>query len=218
MTDQLQKLYLIFKNSPHGKWIVGFDDYLTLTKLISDHAIKNVLELGTGIGASTAVMALAGAKVTTVEQFEKFVTIAKMLIPKDLQAKIEFYSEDVEVISSIPYQCLERFKKLPKGDWDLLVVDGPGPFEDKNGFLVDLPGGDFVDLLGCTKKGTLFYIDGRKQMVKLIHRFFSKYFDVLENTQNVTLLRRTDYKSNYEDGAIGISDRYHSAYKEQNYL
>jgi protein-L-isoaspartate O-methyltransferase len=218
MKDKLQNLYDIFKFSPHGRWIVDFGDYLTLTKVISDNNIKNVLELGTGIGASTAVMALAGANVTTVEQYDKCVTIAKELIPKDLQERIKFYREDLEVFQPIPFQYFQRFKKLPVGDYDLIVIDGSGPFVDANGFLVDMPGGDFIELIGSTKKGTLFYIDGRKQMVKLMFRFFSKYFDVLENTQNVTLLRRTDYVGKHEDGAIGISDVLHSSFKEQGYL
>ena len=82
---ELRRMYSQFKKYPESQWIIGKDDALNLYKLILKNKPQKILECGTGIGASTAVMALALKKlgagnIISLEQSQKCAEIAKSLI------------------------------------------------------------------------------------------------------------------------------------------
>ncbi len=158
-----------------------------LFKLITDNpSIKRVLDLGTGIGLSSAIAALAlktsgreGCHIETVDQFDKCIRIAKNLIPVDLQAIINFNKAEAVTFESslIPRQVFSVYDRLPEGEFDLIVNDGPSPFMQGEAYL-DLPNGTVVDLLlsDKLKAGTLIAFDGRLTSLSLVERFFSDNF------------------------------------------
>ena len=211
---ELKKLYSIFQESKHGEWIVDFGDYETLGTYIRANKNKRVLELGGGVGCLTALISNsmeADGHVHSVEAFPKCTALAKRLIPEELQHKITFHTQPVAVCSirGIHDRNFLTYKELPEDDYDLVVIDGPGPAymqqgEDKAvGYLFDLPGGDFFHLIDKTKEGTVFYIDGRREMVRVMLRFFSSYFKVIQSTDGVTILMRIGEP---KDGMIEMRD------------
>lgn len=217
--NELEKLYRIFKNSEHGSWICGFDDFQKLHDLLGEIKPKRILELGTGIGAMTAILAAAApeATINTVEQFDKCVQIAKELIPAELQERITFHQETPGIfrVAPIKHQVFQRYEKLPEGEFDFVVIDGPGPFLDMDEYLVDLPGGDFMQAIKQTKPGAHFYIDGRKVMAGLMVRFFSGYLKVISDNSNNTLLKRI----NEVDDSLKVADfKLHHMLEETDYF
>lgn len=197
--DALVSLYSIYKKSPEGHWIIGKNDAIALYEMVKTYRPKNILELGTGIGAATAIMALASdmqTKITTVEQFQKCVDIARDLTPKELQKKITFvyappYAFRDNRVSE--YQFFSGFKMLPtdKGPFDFLLIDGPG-FWVENNRLVKVPNGDFIRLIPYLTPGCKIYIDGRKPALTLYKRFLNPYFRMIEETKKFALLERTN--------------------------
>lgn len=182
----------LFRKTGEAKWAMGFDDCINLSRIIKENKTERVLELGGGIGVSTACIAYSlpeNGHVDTLEQFEKCINIAKRVIPETLKKKITFHYTESVVFEPFKYIHLQKYRFIPEDDWDLVVIDGPAPYLEGD-YIVALHGGDFVELIKKTKPGTLFFIDGRKTMVKLINRFCSKYLEVLESKGH-TLLRRT---------------------------
>jgi hypothetical protein len=196
--NELSSLYKIFRRSPEARWILGRTESLRLYKLIKNHKPKNILELGLGIGASAAIMALASdatAKITNMEQYEKCIRIAKKLIPRELQKKINMvYSEPIAFKndSVSRYQYFSGYKNVPikNGSFDFILMDGPGGFLE-NGQLVKVPNGDVINLLPHMAPGCKILIDGRKSAVEMYTRFLSDYLRTIEATRNYTILERT---------------------------
>ena len=221
MNSELKELYDIFQRSPHGRWIVDFGDYEKLHDLIQSRKPKQILEIGTGIGAATALLAkYSDAQIDTVEQFEKCITIAKDLIPLELQSRINFYQSPCEVfqMEGIPFVFLQRHLTLPVGDYDLVVIDGPGPYKDETGYLVDLPGGDFISFIYTTKPGTIFYVDGRKAMVSLMDRFFSRYLALVDNQAKHALFMRTSAEVPEDRDKLELIDKREDWLRKRGYF
>ena len=89
---KLKDIYNIFASHPEGQWIMEATNAQILYRFVKENKIKKVLDLGTGIGASAAVIALAlkdkgetDFKIDSVEQTKKCVDIAEKLIPEDLK-------------------------------------------------------------------------------------------------------------------------------------
>lgn len=197
--EELKNLYAVFKRHPEAKWIIGKNDALLLYKLIKKYDAKNILDLGTGIGASAAVMALAQApngRVVSVEQFEKCISIANQLIPEALKRKITLlYSETYAFKNDKvgKYLYFSGYKTLPMqfAPFDFVVVDGPGAWLEESQ-LVALPNGDIINLLPHLATGCKVYIDGRKKNVDAYRRFLSPYLKLLEQSGHHTLFERTE--------------------------
>lgn len=200
---ELKNLYLVFKNHPEGKWIIGKNDALLLYKLVKKFSARNVLDLGTGIGASTAVIALAlgdDGRITTVEQFKKCINLAQELIPADLKRKINFIHSDTNAFKNAKiskYLYFSGYKNLPVNlaPFDFVLVDGPGGWLE-DGELVTLPNGDIINLLPYLKTGSKVYIDGRKKNTDLYKRYLSLYLKFLEQIGHNALFERTDKQLN----------------------
>lgn len=190
----LNELYKIFTSSKHSQWIIDAQDVDRLVKVVQLIDAKEILECGTGIGASTAVLAYATkGKVTTLEQYDKCIKIAKELIPQELQGKIEFVKSDPEVYSipEIKYHYFSAYKEIPFKMYDLVFIDGPSPFLEEES-LVNLPNGDIFTLLNNIKPGGYVYVDGRREAVKLMDRHLFPFLEKINQASKFTLYQRTD--------------------------
>lgn len=171
---KLNELRRLFQGA-ESNWIIGLDDCVKLDKIIKKHKIKNILELGTGIGASTLSMAHslpAGGRIDTVEQFEKCIKRAQEIIPQKYKDKIIFHQSEAEIFQPFKYINTLVYKELPKGDWDLIVIDGPSFKMEGDYLITSLPRGDFVKLMNVLKDGVFIYIDGSLITKKLLKRFY----------------------------------------------
>ena len=188
------------------------------------------MELGTGIGCSTEIMAFTcpNASIYTVEQNEKCIELAKQLISEKSKERIYFkYS-----IAGVMYPCFEvnpfiNFLAYSTPyDWrnyDFILIDGPGPLMAKRKdnktnkiwkCLAELPGGDLIFLLSKMQEGTMVYIDKRQVMVNLYRRHLSAYLDLVEKNKDeiiYTLFRRNDKQLNDDLSNFENSDL---AYRE----
>ncbi|MBI2055928.1 MAG: hypothetical protein HYT37_00925 [Candidatus Sungbacteria bacterium] len=208
---KLAEVYAIFKNSPEGEWIIGKNDAAKLYGLLQTYAPQNILELGGGIGASAAIMAIAapGGKITSIEQFEKCIDIAKKLTPPDILKNINFsYSEAHAFKNDLisPYQFFSGYKTLPIQDspFDFVIIDGPGYWLENNQ-LVKLPNGDIINLLPRLAAGCKIYIDGRKQAVGIYKRFLRPYLSLIKENKQYALFERTSTRL-LDIGEIKIED------------
>ena len=221
---ELKKLYWIFESSPESGWILGKTEALTLFKLIKKYRPKNALDLGLGIGASSAIMAYASdedALVTSVEQFPKCIALAKKLIPQNLQRKIGFvfsepYAFKNDLISR--YSYFSGYKNLPveRGFFDFLLIDGPGAWLE-NGQFIKLPNGDLINLLPHLAPGCKILVDGRRSAVELYKRFLTNYLNVIEKDKSYTLMERSSKKLD-GIGSIEIKDVSLEARAKENYF
>jgi hypothetical protein len=182
----IKNLYQYFSTHPEGAWVMNWQNAFELYKFIKSHDVHKVLDLGTGIGLSASVMALAfsekGEKdfhIDSVEQFEKCIKLADELIPEPLRANISLHKANPIVweTEQIPYTSFSIHDKLPEGDYDLIINDGPGPFLE-DGKYIDLPNGTIHKLLleGKIKSGTFIVYDGRLTSLRLIERYFGHNF------------------------------------------
>ncbi len=198
---QLRRVYSIFENSPQGKWIIGKNDVLNLYKLILETKPAKVLELGTGIGAGTAVIAMAlnqlgRGSIISLEQSPEIIEIAQQLIEQPLKERLQIVCAK-PVIFKI--EKLSKWKYFSGYDWlpansdifDFVVIDGPGRWL-QDGELIKLDNGDIVRFLPYFAKGCKIYIDGRRATVEIIKRYLSKYFIVLNDTPVFTLLEKNE--------------------------
>lgn len=188
-TKELRDLYNSFTKSPEAAWIMTFPNAVDLYNFITQCPIKKVLGLGTGIGLSDAIIALAWknkgekeAKLITVEQYDKCIRLAKELIPKELQTYIEFFKSEPTVWANdkLPYLYFSVYKELPsiEGGFDLIINDGPSPFVDAKGYYVDIPNGTIhkLTLEDQIKPGSYVIYDGRVSSINLLERYFDKCY------------------------------------------
>ena len=194
---KLKEIYDIFAKSPEGGWIIGWKEAKKIYHLIKVRDAKNALELGTGIGAAAAIMALAvedSGKVTTIEQKKECLEIAKKLIPDNLQQKISFHlSEPCTFTSPILKQGerISGYKNLPveRGPFDFVLVDGPGSFWE-NGQMNHHPNGDLFNLISHIKLGGIVFVDNRKVALALYLKYLDQYFRPGGSWKNYCILEK----------------------------
>lgn len=206
----VKALHNYFAQHPEAFWIMRWPNAQTLYNFVKKEKPKKILDLGTGIGVSSAIMALAMKdagveeyEIHTVEQTEKCFKLAQELIPEDLRQNIKFYRFDPVIWynSDIPYQSFSTFKELPEGDWDLIINDGPGPFLE-NGHYLDFNNGDVMKMLveGKLKVGVKIFFDGRISTLRSIERYYDKNF-YLCNTPNreYNIIEKKDVPLQFRD-------------------
>lgn len=211
--QDLKNLHKLFSSHPDGKWIIGKREALKIWKLIKENNPSNIIELGLGIGASSAVMALASSKearITSMEQFDKCIKIAEKIFPEELKKKVTFVFSEVagflnpKISKYIYFSGYKNLPVPPATPYDFVVIDGPGAFMDGDEF-VKLPNGDLINLFPYLKTGAKIFVDGRKTSVELYERFLSNYVKVVEREQSYTILERTG-KPAANVGALEIID------------
>lgn len=218
----LKSLYGLFANHPEGQWILKPESAQSLYNFVKTHDVKKVLELGTGIGLSTAIVALAlkekGVKeftIDTVEQYEKCTELAKKLIPEELKTGITFHRIDAVLWETpeIPGQMFANFKELPDGQYDLIVVDGPGPYL-ADGKLVENPNGDVLRLHseGKLPVGALIYFDGRLNALGLLERYYGHNFWLLDGGKS------RSHVIERKDNLVELKDVRLESYKRDGYF
>jgi hypothetical protein len=154
--------------------------------------IKKVLDLGTGIGASVATIALAmqnresgseGCHIDSIEQFDKCIKIASDLIPPELLSLITIHKVNAVAwqTDKISCQYFSVYSSLPESDYNLIINDGPAPFL-QDGHYLELPNGTITKLLleEKLKPGTFIAWDGRVTAIKLLERYFGDNFFLIK--------------------------------------
>ena len=208
----IKKLWQTFASLPTSQWIISLDDAYNIARLVVDGKPKRVLDLGTGIGTSAAVVKYVDpqTEVISIEQFPKIAQMARRAV-KDLKV----VDCEAETFSSpeIPGQLFSGYKDLPKGLWQLVIVDGPGPFIEKDA-LVDYPNGDVFRILDEIEKDGLVYVDGRKDSVKLMRRYLGAFLIPVMETGGYAIFKRTSQLYQKELVVDSLLDRL----KKQNYF
>lgn len=202
---KLGELYKYYQGHPEGNWIMEFHITKLLYDYVKEKKPKKILELGTGIGLSTACIALAlqgeDYEIHTFEQFEKCTKIAKEIIPKEFK-NIEFHNSESVVWNTdkIPYQNFSVYEKMIEGEFDMIVVDGPGPFEKEN-HLLDLPNGDIIKMLleDKIKPNTFIAWDKRIKSLMIVERYFSDNFYLDFSQSNFNVIQRKTNKVIFRD-------------------
>jgi len=183
-----------------------------LFDFVKKHPVKKILDLGTGIGCSVAIIALAlktkgeeDFKMDSVEQYDKCIKLANELIPEELKKNVTIHKSNAVLwqTDKIPYQHFSIYDSLPDGDYDLILNDGPGPWAE-NGNYIDLSNGTIIKLLleNRLKPNTLIAFDGRFVALKTIERYFSENFYLFQPAPNGTslnIIQRKDNLVKFED-------------------
>lgn len=195
-------LYNSFARHPENSWIMKPYNAQVLYNFVKKYKPRRVLDLGTGIGVSVAIVALALTElgeeflIDTVDHSEKCFDLAQKLIPKELQKNIKFHLKGVEAWSTekMPYQFFSNFKEVAEADYNLIITDGPGEYLDGE-HLINLPNGDVLRLHmeGKIKPGTFIFFDGRIRALGTIERYFAGDFYALDMPNNrCNILERKD--------------------------
>ena len=186
-----KELYQTFADHEEGQWIISLEDAETLDTILSKLRPKSILELGGGIGAATAVLSKHG-KVESVEQYQKCIDVAKELIPEERQKNITFNLPPTMAweTKEIPFNYFNCYQQLPRGEWDFVFLDGPGPFWYE-GALVELPNGDVFTFMKDMKSNSLLMIDGRATTAYMILIYLNPWLQPVRVEQTATMFKRT---------------------------
>ena len=227
----LYEIYRTMRRSPEAGWTVGEDDVLRLYRLVLSRQPRRILEFGTGIGLSTAAMALAlthagpaspaggrGGRITTLEQSTRCIEIARSLIPADLAGLIEFVHADAKIfqipeISNWQWFCGYAWNPPAGAVYDFVLIDGPSGWVEGDE-LISLDHGDVFRLLRHMAPGAAIYVDGRRQTAKKLKRYLSRHLALAEQGSEYTIFRRTE-EPLPPVGRSGISDAKLEAAKHQ---
>jgi len=186
---QLSELYAKFNEREDGLWITQWPFSVVLYEFILNAKPKKILDLGTGIGCTAAIMALASpeSEIHTVDHFEKVSKIAEKAVPKELQKNITFHVSKAKLwyTDYMAYSPLSIYEELPDVEYDFILQDGSGPWREKKKgkqVLIDFPNGDIAKLLieNKLKPGVLIAFDKRWASVRLLERFLGENFYRLE--------------------------------------
>ncbi|MEK7108551.1 MAG: hypothetical protein AAB844_00360 [Patescibacteria group bacterium] len=203
----LYEIYRTMRRSPEAGWTVGEDDVLRLYRLVLGRQPRHILEFGTGIGLSTAAMALAlthagpaspaggrGGRITTLEQNARCIEIARSLIPADLAGLIEFVHADAKIfqipeISNWQWFCGYAWNPPAGAVYDFVLIDGPSGWVEGDE-LISLDHGDVFRLLRHMAPGATIYVDGRRQTAKKLKRYLSRHLALVEQGSEYAIFRR----------------------------
>lgn len=229
----LESLWHQFNNTSSGQWIMKPEELILLHDKLKLYQPKQILELGTGIGCSTALMAFTclEAHIYTVENNQKCIDLAKKLIPEKFQERIYFRKAEVGVIKpQFKINPLVYWSGFGEFDWkhyDFVLIDGPGPFltqikEKETGeiweTLAELPNGDIIFFLPLMKEDTIVYVDKRKINVLLYDRHFSHYLDKIDSGPKHTIYKRTAKKLSKDLSDFENSDLAFNELKKHGYF
>lgn len=208
---KLNNLYNIFSNHKEGKWVLQPPNPQLLYEFIKTHRIKKVLDLGMGIGCSSAIIAQAlkdkgetDFHIDGVENFDKCIKIANELIPSDLKEHITIHKSEAKIWynDKIPYQPFSIFETLPENDYDFILIDGPGNWTE-DGKYIEFPNGDVMKMLieNKIKAGAYIAWDGRLQAFRLLERYYSDNFFLARPSQrdDFNVLERKSNELSYKD-------------------
>lgn len=198
---ELRRIFATFKQMPEARWTIAEDDIVRLYRLVRRLRPDHILEFGTGIGLSTAVMALAvrengSGRMTTLEQAPACLETARALIDPGLQERIEFIlarpkAYQLPRVSRRLWWCGYDWDPDPAARFDFVFLDGPAGWLEGSE-LVSLDQGELFRLLPHLAPGALVYVDGRRSTVKQVERYLSFYLRLVERGSEHTIFARTD--------------------------
>lgn len=185
---------------------------LLLYNFIKDNPIRKVLDLGTGIGCSAAVVALAlknkdekDWKIDGVEQFDKCIKLANELIPEELKQNLTIHKSEHKIwqCEKIPYHYFSIYESLPEDQYDLIINDGPSPILENENY-IELPNGTIMQLLleDKIKTGCYVMFDGRVIAIKVLERFFADNFWLIKHVDRFTIIQRKDTPMVFKDAKL----------------
>lgn len=161
-----------------------------------------------------AKYACPDAEVFSIEQFPKVAYMAKQNLARvALDVNVLHKEPEIFTLPEAPGQSFSGFKDLPKGPWDMVVIDGPGPFK-WNGLVTESPNGDIFRILNDMTEGATVYVDGRKDAVKLMMRYLGQYLTPTHMGQNSATFVRTAKQYNPADVTDGLLE----ALNRENYF
>lgn len=182
----LKALHNHFISHPESRWIMQYSNAVDLYNFIKNNPIKRVLGLGTGVGFSDAVVALAWkdkgveGELDSLEQYDKCIKLAGKLIPDELNKYIKIHKVNPTTFTSdkMPYQILSVYDQIPDNDYDLIINDGPSPFLDSEGNFAELPNGTIQQMTidGKIKPNTFVIYDGRVSSLSILERYLGENF------------------------------------------
>ena len=173
--------YNLATGSSAYNWATSSIDTYTLRKIIKIYNPKNILELGTGIGASTEAMIdqmSDAANLVSLENNNYCINEVKKKLSSPLFAKKKFkiIKTDIKICrKKINIETL-IYKISPKLDvkkYDLIYIDGPSFFFKKKKLIFGLARGDFFYYYNKIKIGCIVVVDGSIITQKEINRFCS---------------------------------------------
>lgn len=191
---KIEALYKHFNSHPESKWIMEEPNANSLCQFVKEYPIKRVLDLGTGIGCSAALIAQTlidkgetDFHIDSVEQFDKCIKIANELIPPELKEHITIHKSNAVLWTTdkIPYETFSIFETFPEGDYDLILNDGPAPWAEGENY-IELPNATILKMLleDKLKPGTLIAYDGRISSIMTLERYFQDNFKLVKPTKN----------------------------------
>ena len=115
---------------------------------------------------------------------------------------VEILHRETETFSleETPGIAFSGFQNLPHGPWDMVIIDGPGPFKNKDGVVLEYPNGDIFRILNDINKGAIIYVDGRKDAVKLMKRYLSRFLRLQHESLKAAVFVRNEVP--YEKGKV----------------
>lgn len=194
----IKQLWQKFASHKESKWIISLDDAYNLARFVIENKPKRILDLGTGIGVSAAILKKTApeAEVISIEQFPKCVDIAKELLTSE-NLNVDVRQSDPEVFRVDGVQQeMAGYKALPDGNWDMVIIDGPGPFLH-NGQLINsatVACGDIFKVINNVNPNGIVYIDGRENTVNMIQRYLQPYLQGVYKGAKFTVFQRTKQK------------------------
>ena len=227
---RIKNLYKLFKEHKEGRWIMETPNVESLYVLIKSYPIKRVLDLGTGIGCSAAIIAQTlldkgetDFHIDSVEQFDKCIKIANELIPLELKKYITIHKSNALLWTTekIPYETFSIFETLPEGDYDLILNDGPAPWQEGENY-IELPNATILKMLleDKLKPGTLIAFDGRISSIATLERYFQDNFKLVMPTKNTdfNVIRRQDNLVLFYDQRLKVmrDSTYFKDYEKDN--
>lgn len=154
---------------------MGTANALALYALVKERRPSVCLDLGTGIGTSASIIALAleengFGRVYSVEHLRYLRPVAESLIPPSLRQRIELVHSPLTVHTDESVAWVSYRDHPDCGLIDLVVVDGPpqGTMEYRDGKEVQMPNGDVLDLLPKMSTDAIIFVDGRHMTVKAL--------------------------------------------------
>ena len=220
MQLSLQTIYNFYVDHPESGWIMKTNNVFQFYKFLKDHNFKKILDLGTGIGCTAAIMSLVfkekgveDYEIHTIEQFKKCYDIAQEIMPEELKKNVKFYFSPPVVWNTelIPYVNFTTFKELPEGDWDLILVDGPGGWMENDKY-VDIMSGDVFKMLleNKIKPGTYIAWDGRIKPFQALEKYFGNnfYYVPISQSDDFNIIERKEGEVDFVNEELESMKRY----------
>ena len=204
LPKEVLTVYQRYARHPESREIVSRLDAAVIYHLIRKHRPNHCMDLGCGLGTTTAVAAMAMedngvGQVTSLEQLDWMTELAWAMLPDGCKGRVEILHRELEIREYFgeKWACYRFSPEKP--DIDFVVVDGPyGTREDASGNSILLPNGDLLEFLPFLKPGCRVFIDGRLFNVAAYRRYLGDKFRIRQSRLDYTLMEMKKVASSAE--------------------